>query len=63
MPEFLLILSFALPGQPAELRAIGLFYDQNLCSITGQAFVAMMQAEEPALQADWTCVRQLGQPA
>lgn len=56
---WLLVIFFALPGEPVTKTEIGLMNGPGICHLTGQAVMAAMVAELPLLRAGFTCVEQV----
>ena len=56
---WLLVIFFALPGEPTTKTEIGLINGPGICNLTGQAIMKSLIAELPTVRAGLTCVEQV----
>ena len=55
---WLLILTFALPGQPESMMPTGIMVTEEACHIAGAGMVAILEDANPGLSVTWTCMKQ-----
>lgn len=56
---WLLVIFFALPGEPTTKTEVGLMNGPDICNLAGRAVIAAMVDELPRLRAGFTCVEQV----
>lgn len=56
---WLLVIFFALPGEPTIKTEVGLINGPGICNLTGRAIMASLVAEMPAVRAGYACVEQV----
>lgn len=56
---WLLVIFFALPGEPTTKTEVGLMNGPDICDLAGRAVIASMLDELPRLRAVFVCVEQV----
>lgn len=61
MTLFILILTLSIPGQPDQTQAVGLMIDERSCVVAGIGMTAVLEADNPEVSIDWSCLAQGGE--
>lgn len=55
---WLLVLTLSAPGEPSQMRALGVMIDEPTCIYAGQVLALALEQSVPGLTAIWTCIPQ-----
>lgn len=58
METFLLVLSFAIQGQPTESTAVGIMANEQICNVAGLGMKIVLEQTNPGIIVNWVCMKQ-----